>query len=343
MAMGLLLCIGMQGCSLIDDDLSVCGKDFEMVLKMELITNLDLELETVLSAETDIQTRTILHDYFSNIFTDHAHDIAIGFYSTDNDELVYSIHDTIDANQSTYTFYLPKDDYHVIALANLDGNGVVSLADSANSRMANLVTLGQDTLPSQQTGLFAVSRDVTVIDTADQKIDLTLHMASCAVALVIDTGDVHVLGMRAILCNTADGLYLRDSLYTFGKPKTVRMEVIEEASPQPSPEREGVSRACRASKEEQTEPYIFGCASFPSPDEPDGYGTYYQAKVYVTLLDGTTTETVLSVRECLPAGHLKLLKLQLQSDGIVVPIGTGEVGMSVTLDWKDGGTHHIEL
>lgn len=340
--MVLLLCIGLQGCSLIDDDLSVCGTDFELALQMELITNLDLELETVLSAETDIQTRTILHDYFSNIFTDHAHDIAIGFYSTENDELVYSIHDTIDANQSTYTFYLPKDDYHVIALANLDGNGVVTLADSANSRMANLVTLSQDTLPSQQTGLFAVSRDVTVIDTADQKIDLTLHMASCAVALVIDTGDVHVLGMRAILCNTADGLYLRDSLYTFGKPKTVRMEKIE-ASPQSSPKREEENRAPMAYEEEQAQPYLFGCASFPSPDEPDGYGTYYQAKVYVTLPDGTTTETVLSVRESLPAGHLKLLKLQLQSDGVVLPVGTGEVGATVTLDWKDGGTHTIEI
>ena len=339
--MVMLLCIGLQGCSLIDDDLSVCGTDFELALQMELITNLDLELETVLSAETDIQTRTILHDYFSNIFTDHAHDIAIGFYSTENDELVYSIHDTIDANQSTYTFYLPKDDYHVIALANLDGNGVVTLADSANSRMANLVTLSQDTLPTQQTGLFAVSRDVTVIDTADQKIDLTLHMASCAVALVIDTGDVHVSGMRAILCNTADGLYLRDSLYTFGKPKTVVMEKIEEGDK--ANKTNMTYRAYGAYEEEQAQPYLFGCASFPSPDEPDGYGTYYQAKVYVAMPDGTTTETVLSVRESLPAGHLKVLKLQLQPDGSVIPTHNSEVGASVTLDWKDGGTHNIEL
>ena len=148
--------------------------------------------------------------------------------------MVYSIHDTIDATQSTYTFYLPKNDYHAIALANLDGNGVVSLTNSENSRMAQLVTLKQDTLPTQETGLFAVSRDVTVIDTADQKIDLVLHMANCAVALVIDTGDVHVEDIRAILCNTADGLMLRDSLYTFGKPKTVVMEEIV-ASPQPGP------------------------------------------------------------------------------------------------------------
>ena len=32
--MVLTLCIGLQGCSLIDDDLSVCGADFEMILQM---------------------------------------------------------------------------------------------------------------------------------------------------------------------------------------------------------------------------------------------------------------------------------------------------------------------
>lgn len=330
--------IGLQGCSLIDDDLSVCGTDFEMVLRLELETSLDLELQTTLSAETDTYTRQVLYDYFSHIFTDHAHDIHIGFYSQTNDGLVHSISEVIDASQSTYTFYLPKDDYHAIALANLDGNGVVSLADSANSRMANLVTLGRDTLPTQGTGIFAVSRDVTVIDTADQKIDLTLHMASSAVALVLDTTGVAFTSIRAIMCNTADGLYLRDGLYTFGKPKTVRMERIE-ASPQPSPEREGENRA--NVEEEQAKPLMFGCASFPSPDEPDGYGTYYQSKVYVGMPDGKTTETELSVREPLEAGQLKIIRLQLQPDGSVKPTQNSEVGATVTLDWKDGGTQEI--
>ena len=352
--------IGMQSCSMIDDDLSVCGTDFELALQMQLITNLDLELETVLSAQTDIHTRAILHDYFSDVFTDHAHDISINFYNTENDELVYSIHDTIDANQSTYTFYLPKNDYHAIALANLDGNGVVSIRDSANSRMARLVTQGRDTLPTQKTGLFAVSRDVTVIDTADQKIDLTLHMANSAVALAIDTGNVHVLDMWAILCNTADGLALRDSLYTFSHPKTILMEKVYGGKPSKAKRQkpgqltngqliddleieqfsqtESEAVEARVGTQESDTIYhrIFGCVAFPSPDESDGYGTYYQVKVYVMKTDDTITETVLSVRESLPAGHLKVLKLQLQDDGQVVPLGSPEVGASVTLDWKEG-------
>ena len=341
----LVLCaVFVQGCSLIDDDLSVCGSDMSLELQMQLITNLDLELETVLSAQTDIHTRAVLRDYFSNVFTDHAHDISIGFYSMQNEELVYAIHDTIDANQSTYTFFLPKNDYHAIALANLDGNGVVSIADSANSRMARLVTQSRDTLPSQQTGLFAVSRDVTVIDTADQKIDLTLHMANSAVALAIDTGNVHVLDMWAVLCNTADGLVLRDSLYTFSHPKTIRMETVYGGRPSESPLKRdlleskvnGQRTLCATQESDTTYHRIFGCVSFPSPDESDGYGTYYQAKVYVMMSGGTITETVLSVRESLPAGCLKVLKLQLQYDGEVVPLGSPEVGATVTLDWKEG-------
>jgi len=341
----MLLCaIFVQGCSLIDDDLSVCGSDFELALQMQLITNLDLELETVLSAETDIHTRAVLHDYFSNVFTDHAHDISIGFYSTQTEELVYSIHDTIDANQSTYTFYLPKNDYHAIALANLDENGVVSIADSANSRMARLVTQSRDTLPSQQTGLFAVSRDVTVIDTADQKIDLTLHMANSAVALAIDTGNVHALDMWAVLCNTADGLVLRDSLYTFSHPKTILMERVDGGRPSKSPLkgdlRETRAESRKAEDSDTTYHRIFGCVSFPSPDESDAYGTYYQAKVYVMLSGGTITETVLNVHESLPAGCLKVLKLQLQESGEVVPLGSPEVGATVTLNWKEGNEYN---
>jgi len=340
--------MSLQGCSLIDDDLSVCGTDYELRLEMQLVTNLDLELETVLSAETDIYTRTILHDYFSHIFTDHAHDINIGFFSTTTDELVYSIHDVIDANQSTYTFYLPKNDYHAIALANLDENGVVTLADADNSRMAELVTPSQDTLPTQETGLFVVSRNIEVQDTADQRIDLTLHMASSAFALVIDTGNVPVTSIRAILCKTADGLMLQDSLYTFDRPKIIRLEEIRPAeSSQISKLRvcklvnDGTLRAY--SEDSVSYPLMYGCASFPSSDEADASGTYYQCKVYVTKTDGTTTETILNIREQLRAGELKVIKSFLLDSGEVKPLNNNEVGVVVTIDWKSGGEHNQEI
>ena len=337
----LLLCaVFAQGCALIDDDLSVCGTDFELELQMQLVTNLDLELETTLSAQTDIYTRTILRNYFSHIFSDRAHDISIGFYSSNGEELVHSIHDVIDANQSTYTFYLPKNNYYAIALANLDENEVAILADSANSRLTRLITPPQDTLPTQRTGLFTVEREIYVQDTADQKIDLVLHMANSAFALVIDTASIPFDSMWAYLDGTSDGLIIRDSLYTYNKAKTVVMEEIkEEAQSAAGRRNSGTTELRMSAPQEETDSvryYLFGCACFPSKDEPDGYGNYYEAKVYVKLLDGTITQTVLTLRQPLRAAELKIVRLVLQIDGSVEPTQGSEVGASVTLDWKEG-------
>ena len=342
----MLLCaVFVQGCSLIDEDLSVCGTDFELAVQMQLVTNLDLELETKLSAETDVYTRTVLHDYFSHIFTDHAHDIDISFYSTANEELVYSIQDTIDANQSTYTFFLPKDNYYAIALANIVENGVATLVDQDNSRMAQLKTPSSDTIATQRTGLFVTQREIYVQDTADQKIDLTLHMASSAVALVIDTGTVRVNGIKSILCGTAGGFMLRDSLFEHDKPKVTRMErITESATVKGQRSKVKGERTMRAPQEDADTAryYLMGCASFPSPDEPT-LGSYYQVKVYVELEDGSTTETVLSLYEPLQAGELEIIRLELQDDGSVKPTQNSEVGASVTLDWKEGNTFNPEI
>ena len=334
----LALCIGVQGCSLIDDDLSVCGRDIQMELQMQLVTNLDLELETVLTAETDVVTKQVLYNHFSHIFTDHAHDIHIFFYNLTNDDVSYSIHEVIDANQSTYTFFLPKDDYEAIALANLYNNGIVTLEDTIHSTDIRLITPAPDTLLTQNTGVFAVEKQLEVLDSIDQKFELTLHMTNSALAIVIDTANVTVKGIRAYMTNTAHALLLRDSLYFHNKPKTV---VMEEIDPNVTKKSAGQCRAYAA--DSVSHAFLLGGVGFPSPDTPDAEGTYYQAKLYVTLADGTTTETVLSIHEPLRAGMLKVIKAELQGDGKVVPVSAPEVGVSVTLDWKDGGEHIIDL
>ncbi len=341
MVLGWLCVMGMQGCGLfdlIDDDLSVCGQDMVLELRLELETSLDLELETVLSAETDLYTRTLLHDYFSHIFTERPHDISVGFFSADADTVVETIYDASDTIQRTYTFFLKKNNYYAIALANKEGNEVLTLTDSTDSRLARLETLPIDTLPPQRTGIFSVTREIEVQDSTSQRIDLTLHLTNTACALVIDTADVSCTAIRALLCGTAETLYLRDSLYMFEHPKIVRMEAIE-----PAKQTNGPLRICQYVNEESPVPVLLGCVSLPSADEPDGVGVYYTAKVYVTMPDGKVTETVLSVQQPLRAGQLKVLRLQLQPDGEVKPIAAPEVGATVTLDWKDGGEHNVEL
>ena len=58
--------------------------------------------------------------------------------------------------------------------------------------------------------------------------------------------------------------------------------------------------------------------------------------------DGTVTETVLSIRQPLRAGQLKILKGWIGDDGDV-RTHDHTVGVSVTLNWNDGGHHDIDL
>ena len=68
----------------------------------------------------------------------------------------------------------------------------------------------------------------------------------------------------------------------------------------------------------------------------------WQFKVYVTMADGKVTETVLSVDEPLKAGDLRIIKGELDDDGAVKPHDS-TVGVSVTLDWGNGGEYNPNL
>ena len=57
--------------------------------------------------------------------------------------------------------------------------------------------------------------------------------------------------------------------------------------------------------------------------------------VYVTLPDGTVTQSVLSMPDPLLAGELAILKGMVQDTGVVTTEDP-DVGVSVTLDWHQG-------
>ena len=63
--------------------------------------------------------------------------------------------------------------------------------------------------------------------------------------------------------------------------------------------------------------------------------------VYVTR-GGKTTRNVLSIREPLAAGEPKILKASISENGEIIYEGT-EVSVTVSLDWKPGGDHDIEI
>jgi hypothetical protein len=64
--------------------------------------------------------------------------------------------------------------------------------------------------------------------------------------------------------------------------------------------------------------------------------------IYVTLSDGTITRSTLALRSPLRAGQLKILRARVIKGG---GVNTEDplVGVSVTLDWQEAGTHEIEF
>ncbi len=50
----------------------------------------------------------------------------------------------------------------------------------------------------------------------------------------------------------------------------------------------------------------------------------------------------MNIKEPLKAGELRIIKGYIDSDG-VVRTEDPKVGVSVTLDWGDGGDHQIDL
>lgn len=312
-------------CDTIDDDLSDCGHDYRLDYRLQLITNMTTELETVLNAEADAPMAEALRKHYANIFSDFAHDVELSFYNTTADStLSHHESEIMDANQSTYTIYLPVKKYMHLALANIADQVAVSHQGNDYCPTSYLDQQNGDTIVSHNTGLFTARLPMEVVQDQDQNFDVPLYMANAAAAVVIDTTGYQIKDMRAYITDMADGFYLRDSLYTYNQNPIIRTDAVVAASGKQAcfagvcfPSRNGSTRADATQQ------------------SADGL---WQMKLYVTLPNGTTTENLLEIQDPLKAGNLKIIKLRLKDKGGVESV-TADVGVSVTLDWKQGGEY----
>ena len=332
----LVCALWCTGCSLIDDDLTNCGKDFSLQYEMRLITNMELEINQVLSAETDESVAAAIRRQLSPVFSDRAHDVDLSFFSaTEPEQLQFHRNEVIDANRTSFTFYLSKEDYMHLAAANLDNNTRVNLLSADNSRALRLSQVSGDTIGSHQTGLFTARLPMEVLDSVDQTFDVHLYMANCAVALVIDTIGYSGRFISAYLGGTADAFYLRDSLYAFDRHQLIRADEVNLSAPA------APARTSAASSADYSVCYT--AVAFPSSEAADKDGNFWQMKVYVQLPNGKITESVLSVTNPLRAGTLKVIKAKMQDDGSVLPQANTQVSAIVTIDWKKGGEQDIYM
>ena len=321
----LAMCI-LHGCR-INEDLSVCFNKFRITYVVKLVTNMTTELRNVLNQEADEPVARALYDHLKDIFTDHAHDVNLSFFLTEADSVLkHHEEHIINTNQESFTIELPVEKYMHLSLANIKEQKAVDYVDGALCHKAALSQHDGSQLPQcHNTGLFTARLPMDVLEGQDQEFFVNLYMANSAVALVVDSLGSHAKDMKVFLDGMANGFLIADSTYTFNSNTLVPASEVSVP---------GGHQSC----------YVGVC--FPSRDtatrtvSADGTsssadGSIWAIKAYVQTADGKTTENILYVRDPLQAGCLKIIKVKLQPNGSFLTVDLN-VGLSVTLDWKEG-------
>lgn len=340
MMLGMVLMALSGSCSVIDEDLSDCGEDLKLDYDLHLVTNLSIELQTELDRRKDANLIKALREYLAPVFTDYAHDLDLSFYDVQGEaaRLHHEQH-IMDANELSFTVYLPRRQYKHSAVANLERNDVVTLEGSDFCHTAQLVQPQEKTVTPHKTGLFTARQNIHLEDGVNKTYYVHMYMANCGAALVLDTSEATLKGLKVVATGFASRFNIADSTYVFADvPPMVVADQINTGNS---------GQLC------------FCTINFPSR-EPDAGKTrdiidvddssvtaeaqeaLWQFRVYATLADGTVTESVLGVRKPLLAGWFKILHAHVYPDGTLEP-GEPEVAVSVTLDWKEDSQFEVPL
>ena len=331
---------------MIDEDLSDCGEQTKMDYELQLVTNVSTEVQTQLSAQTDMALAATLKDYLGEIFTDYAQDVNLLFYGTGSDStLLHHDEHIMDASERSYTLYIPRQKYMHLAVANVEGDPVVRLEDTESCHTAVLRQIEGDTIDSHNTGIFTARQLMEMIEGIDQTFNVKLYMANCSAMLVVDPQGHDISNMSVYATGFATAFYIADSVYEYKTPapmiRTKRMDPDEDGcvgfvsvnfpSREPSTPQQAAAPATRTVIE-TTEPFI----------AKPGEEVLWEFHIFLPQADGSITKTVLGIKEPLRAGQLKIIRARIGENG-QVESEAPNVGVSVTLDWKHGGEYHPEL
>ena len=306
----LVVTAGLSACSLIDEDLRHCETTYNIGYELRLVTNMTTELQTQLSMAADVQVASALEDYLKNVFTDHAHDVDLSFYDVFGDSLrLHHESHIMDANQSSYSLYIPVRKYMHVAMANNSEVPQLQLVNDDKCHAALLQQVVKDTVETFKRAVFTARLPMDIQEGEDQQFDVKLYTTCCAHALVLDTLGSHIRNMRVYASGFATGFPMCYAAVTFPSKNISDTKVI-------IPDDDTVSEVA---------------------DESLWYYT-----VYTTLPDGSVTETVLGVKIPIKAGQFKIIKCTVTADGAVNPQAPW-VGMSVTLKWNDRPGWEVEI
>ena len=213
-----------------------------------------------------------------------------------------------------------------LAVVNTADNGNVSLSGSTNATTMRIEQREADTLPSHPTAIYTARLQMHMSDEpeGDLSFDVPLYMISSAVALVVidSTETSHPELQSVTIGGTATGFNVLDSTFTYSHPSVIRAQKV--------------TSQC------------YAAVTLPSADKPAAMrGKMKRAEdacwticVHTRLTDGSITETVLDIKNPLQAGTLEIIKVYMHDDGTVEQSDV-EVGVTVTLDWKQGSSQEL--
>lgn len=330
----------LVSCSTIDDDLSDCG--FEVNYELKLVTNiqtkLQTQLQTDLTLQTNIELTTALRTHLSSIFRDYADDVDLSFYDVQGDSIRLQ-HDQHEMNgkEEQYTLNIPRRHYLHIATANVGREQNVDVIDAELCHTAQLAQTDNDTVASHTAGLFSARYDMDIKDSIDQTFNVHLYMANSATVLVVDTLGSNIRNIEVFATGFATGFRMADSTYIYDDAR--------------SP----IVRSQRVDIPDEKQYVCFSTVNFPSRDKlripidaphraptdnlVDGLWEY---QIYITTAKGTVTRNVLRSYQPLLAEQVLVVHAKLEPSGEVTTTDA-TVGVSVTLDWHQGGEYNPEL
>jgi len=342
--LGLVLCLFALlslsvSCSVIDEDQSDCGTELKLDYDLCLESTLNIELQNELDRQTDPKLLKAIRDYMSPIFSDYAQDLDLSFYDVQGDSArLHHEQHIVNANEVSYTLYMPRRNYMHTAFANLADNRIVTIEGSDYCHASRFKQPQSDTVRTQKTGLFSARQKVGLEQGEEKTIYVHLYMVNCAAGLILDTSEAKLKDLKVLAKGFASGFCIADSSFVFAKTAPVVLaDKIDTGNNGlqcfctvnfPSPRKTGkLSRHASCGDD----------SSLSGDDE-----ALWRFIVRATLEDGTVTESVLGVSKPLDAGRLKIIHAKMGGNGGLEP-EEQEVAVSITLDWKEAGHHDIPL
>lgn len=326
-------------CSTIDDDMSDCG--FEVNYELKLVTNIQTKLQTQLQTDLELKNNmelsTALRTHLESIFRDYADDVDLSFYDVAGDSVRLQ-HDQHDMNgkEESYTLNIPRRHYQHLATANEKQEQSVDAYDSHLCHESRLSQNQLDTIPSHTAGLFTARYDMDIKDSIDQTFNVHLYMANSATVLVVDTLGSGVRDMKVFATGFATGFHIADSTFIFAqKAPIVRSERVQTP---------GQQYVCFTTVNFPSREQLVIPVNAPrrASDDGDVVSGLWEYHLYITTRKGTVTRNILRSYEPLNAEQVRVVHVKLEENGSAETVDA-TMGVSITLDWHEGGTYNPEL